>query len=404
MMPLALQPLPYHTAVRDFLQASDADVWAWFASQRRSPKYAEEVRFELLKSAYRIERDAQPALYGAAEQVAGLLGITAPLTIYQAQNPQGLNAELAYVPGEVHLILHGPITAQLTPVEARGLFGHELSHYLLWDSWNGEMLITNDILQALVTDEHAHSAHFATWRLFRLYTEIFCDQGALAVTGDMQSVVSTLVKTETGVPEVDPQAYLRQADEIFAREDANATGITHPETFIRARAVRLVHESHPEADRLIARMIEGKPGMDELDLLEQERMAGLTRRLLDVFLCRRWLQNDLTLAHARLYFEDYAPPAETLTDPTLAADLRLVPESIGDYYCYVLLDFITADRDIDEPSLAAALLLAEQLGIKPRLKELARKELKLRKNQLEKVDDAKTRLLAEADQTTHIAP
>ena len=204
MMPLALQPLPYHTAVRDFLQASDADVWAWFASQRRSPKYAEEVRFELLKSAYRIERDAQPALYGAAEQVAGLLGITAPLTIYQAQNPQGLNAELAYVPGEVHLILHGPITAQLTPVEARGLFGHELSHYLLWDSWNGEMLITNDILQALVTDEHAHPAHFATWRLFRLYTEIFCDRGALAVTvgsprrGGVRRVVAKICREGRG--------------------------------------------------------------------------------------------------------------------------------------------------------------------------------------------------------------
>lgn len=390
--------------MRDFLKASDADVWTWFAGQRRSPKYAEEVRFELLKSTYRIERDTQPALYGAAEQVAEQLAIEAPLTIYQAQNPQGLNAELAFVPGEVHLILHGPITAQLTPIEARGLFGHELAHYLLWEAWDGEMLVTSDILQALVTDEHAHPAHFATWKLFRLYTEIFCDRAALAVTGDMLSVVSMLVKVATGVTEIDPQAYLRQADEIFAREDSNTAGITHPETFIRARAVRLVHEAHPETHRLIARMIEGRPGMDELDLLEQQRVAGLTRRLLDVFLCRKWLQNDLTLAHARLYFEDYAPPAETLTDPSLAADIRLVPDSVGDYYCYVLLDFITADRDIDEPSLAAALLLAEQLGIKPRLKELARKELKLRKNQLEKVDDGKTRLVAEADQTTQIAP
>lgn len=403
-MSIGLQPLPYHAAVRDFIKASDTDIWAWFAGQRRSPKYAEDVRFELLKSAYRVDRDAQPALYGAAEQVAGQLGIAAPLTIYQAQNPQGLNAELAYVPGEVHLILHGPITAQLTPTEARGVFGHELAHYLLWDAWNGEMLVTSDILQALVTDEHAHPAHFATWRLFRLYTEIFCDRGALAVTGDMLSVVSGLVKTETGVPEIDPQAYLRQADEIFTREDAGASGITHPETFIRARAVRLVHEAHPEVDRLISRMIEGQPGMDELDLLEQERVTGLTRRMLDVFLCRKWLQNDLTLAHARLYFEDYAPPAAMLTDPALVSDLRLVPDSLTDYYCYVLLDFITADRDIDEPSLAAALLLAEQLGFKPRLKELARKELKLRKNQLEKVDDGKTRLLAEADQSLQSAP
>lgn len=403
-MSLTLQPLPYHLALRDFLKASDGDVWDWFALQRRSPKFAEEVRFELLKSAYRVERDAQPALYGAAEKVAGQLGIVAPLSIYQAQSPRGLNAELAYVPGEVHLILHGPITEQLTPLEARGLFGHELAHYLLWDAFQGEMLVTADILQAFITDEQAHPAHFATWRLYRLYTEIFCDRGALAVTEDMLAVVSALVKTETGVKEIDPQAYLRQADEIFVKEDANATGISHPETYIRARAVRLLHEAHPQADRLIARMIEGKPGMDDLDLLEQERIAALTRRLLDVFLCRKWLQNDLTLAHARLYFEDYSPPASKLTDPALAQELRLVPDSLGDYYCYILLDFITADRDIDEPSLAAALLLAEELGIKQRLKELARKELKLRKNQLEKVDDGKTRLLAEADQSSQMAP
>ena len=43
-----------------------------------------------------------------------------------------------------------------------------------------------------------------------------------------------------------------------------------------------------------------------------------------------------------------------------------------DYYCYVLLDFITADRDLEEYPLAAALTLTEELGLKDRFSEIAR--------------------------------
>jgi hypothetical protein len=102
--PLSIDLLPYHAALRDFLRHVDADVWKWFAERRLSPKYAEDVRFELLKSTYRIERDSQRSLYEQAEEVARQLGIAAPITIYQAQNPLGLNASLAYVPGEVHVL------------------------------------------------------------------------------------------------------------------------------------------------------------------------------------------------------------------------------------------------------------------------------------------------------------
>jgi hypothetical protein len=61
------------------------------------------------------------------------------------------------------------------------------------------------------------------------------------------------------------------------------------------------------------------------------------------------------------------------------------------------------DRDLDEPSLAAAIAVAEQLGVKERFLELARQELRLRKNQLEKVDDRKAAILQEADQSAAAA-
>src|SRR5262245_59835687 len=156
---MRLELLPYHAAMRDFLKRTDKEVWDWFASRRFAPQTAEEVRFDLLKSTYRIDRAAQLNVYKSADEVAKLLDLSAPLTLYQSQNPVGVNASLAYVPGEVHLVLDGPLLTQLTPAELRGIFAHELAHYLLWDSWNGELLIAADILQAFMTDSQAHPAH-----------------------------------------------------------------------------------------------------------------------------------------------------------------------------------------------------------------------------------------------------
>jgi hypothetical protein len=239
--------------------------------------------------------------------------------------------------------------------------------------------------------------------LLTLYNEIVCDRGALLVTGDMRDVISMLVKIETGVQHVNPESYLKQADEIFAQGPAKTEGITHPEAFIRARSIKLWAENRAEANELIAQLLEAEMEITNLDLLGQERVAGWTRRVVDLLLAHKWLQTDPVVAHARLYFEDYAPPADALTDDNLGRDVPLTTKSLRDYVCFVLLDFVSADRDLDEPSLAAALQVAESLGVKDRLIELAQKELRLRKTQLEKVDDRKAAILQEADRSAGAA-
>jgi hypothetical protein len=387
----------YHVAIVEFLKRTDPKVWNWFAQSTADPKATEEVRFELLKSTYRIDRDAQPELYRTAADVAKGLGVDSPITIYQAQNPQGLNASLAFVPDEVHLILHGPIVERLTPGELRALFGHEIAHHLLWHGGNCELFIADEMLRAMTNDQQAHPAHLASLRLTRLYNEIFCDRGALLATDDLSTAISMQLKIETGLQEVSPDAYLRQAEEIFERGKSSTTGLTHPEGFIRARALKLWHEGNVEADKMIAEMIEGAPGIDELDLLAQERVAGATRRVIDVHLSRKWMQTDAVLSQARLYFDDYAAPVELLVDRELASHVRVEPSSMRDYFCFVLLDFVSADRDLDEASLAAALQIAEQLAIKPRFQELARQELRLRKQQIEKIDEQKDTIILAAD-------
>jgi hypothetical protein len=396
--------LPQQRSLVALLKRTDPQVWAWFARSTVDPKAIDEVRFDLLKSTYRVERQTQPALYEAADAAASTLGIAAPVTLYQAQDPRGLNASLAYVPGEIHVVLHGPIATQLSAEEVRCLLGHEMTHYALWHGNDGELLTASEMLRALSNDSRAHPAHLASYRLLGLYNEILCDRGAYLVAQDVHAVVSTLVKTATGVSDVSAESYLRQAEEIFAHGGAASEGLTHPEAFIRARAVKLFAEGAVNTDEQIARMIEGSPGLDELDLLEQEKVSAATRRIIDVLLCRRWFQTDAVLSHARLYFEDYVPPREAFSDPNLGRDARIEPASLCDYYCFVLLDFATADRELEEAPLAAALLTGEQLEIKPRLMELARQELRLRKNQIEDIDRQKETILASAEKSLATAP
>jgi Zn-dependent protease with chaperone function len=394
---LELKPLPFHEAMCAYLKGEEADVWHWYASNKVRDEQAEAVRFELLKSTYRLEPDAQLETYIAAKEVAHKLGLDVPITIYQAQNPQGLNASLAYVPGEAHIILHGPVSSKLTDCEFRALLAHELSHFLLWRSWDGQYMIAEQILAALTHDPLADTPHFASARLFALYNEVFCDRGSLLVVGDPSVVISMLLKVETQLDEVSPESYLRQADEVFGRTGAKTEGLSHPEAFIRARAIKLWADCEPETDKKIQAMLEGSPALNNLDLLAQRKVANLTRRLLDVLLSYRWMQTESILAHARLFFDEYVPPEVLLEDPSLVEDIRTDDRAMQDYYGYILMDFVTADRDLEEFPLAAALVLAEKLGLKERFVEIAKRELRLRKKQLETLDNDKDNLLAKAN-------
>jgi hypothetical protein len=392
-----LQPLPYQRALRDYLKTEESAVWGWYASAKVRDDQADAVRFDLLKSTYRLERESSGELYSALEEAAKRLDLDVPVTLYQAQNPQGLNVALSWLTHEAHIVLHGDVAGMLTADELRAIFGHEMSHLLLWRGWEGEFLLADQVLAAINADEHPPDAHLASARLFGLYNEIFCDRGALLVADDLHVVVSALVKTETGLSRVDAESYLRQADEIFAGGAARTEGITHPETFIRARAAKLWHEQAEDVDRHVTGMIEGEPALNELDLIGRRTIAAFTRHLIDAILGISAMQSESLLSHAKLYFEDYAAAPLSADLDALARDLPRDDAPLCDYWCFVLLDFATADRELEEAPLAAAMIVAEKLGLADRFQEHARRELRLRKRQYEQIDQRKHELLAEAE-------
>ena len=394
--PSSIEPLPYHSAIREYLRTEEADIWKWYASQDVRGRQAEAIRFDLLKSTYRIDAESEPALYQIARDVASALSLELPITIYQAQNPQGLNASLAYLPDEAHVVLHGPIATRLAEPEIRALFAHELGHQLLWKIWDGDLLLVDQILAALTHDSGAEPAHFESARRFALYNEIYCDRAALAVTGDPHAVIAMLIKVQTEIEAVDPESYLKQANEILETDPDSTEEQTHPAAYVRARALQLWHESDAGVEERIANWIEGPLRLSSLDLLGQGEVTVSTRRLVDAFLAPQWIQSETVLAHARLFFPDYEPPKAESANGISADGLLTGDPHLEDYFCYVLLDFVAADRDLEEAPLAAALILTETLGLKERFSAIAAKELRLRKRQLAKIDEQKERLVRDA--------
>ena len=303
------------------------------------------------------------------------------------------------MPGEAHIILVGAIASSLGELELKALLGHELAHFHFFDRQENEFLVAAEILAALSNDRAARSCHRETERLYRLYTEIYADRGALLVTGDPLVVITKLLKAETGMAEVSAESYLRQAEEILSKGPVKASRLTHPETFIRAKAIQLFAEKGEAANAEIQELIEGASSLTDLDLLKQKDVEAATQKLIGHFLTPAWFQTEAVLVHARSFFPDFTVQATAALEDSIISEIQKAGRSIQDYFCYVLLDFVAVDRQLEETPLAAALLLTEKLGMRERFSELASKELAIPKKRFTAIERDAAKILDRANQS-----
>ncbi len=393
--PEQLAPLDYHLELRDYLKANERDLWNWFASAEAKADFTDNLRRDLLKSTYRLDPDGHPDLYTTVIEVTARLQLEIPVTLYQEQNNLATNATLYYVPGEGHIVFSGSVLTLLTADELKSVIGHELAHFHLWERENGEFLIADRLIHACCSDPRAVASQFQTARRYQLYTEIFADRGSLCATGELHPVIAGLVKIQTGLAQVSAPGYLKQADEIFAAGDVASDGLSHPEMFIRARALKLWHLERENAAARICTMIEGADSLDELDLIGQRRLAVGTRKLLEYLLYPKWFQTPAVLGHAKLFFADIQPA--TARNPAVLEGLKFSDRGLREYLGYVLLDFVTADPDLDELPLAAALELARDLDLSSQFEPLVSKELKIKARDLKRIKEKAQEMLGSVE-------
>ena len=302
-------------------------------------------------------------------------GIEAPVTLYQASDGS-MNAALCFVPGEIHLLFHGPVLEKLSRDERIALLGHELAHHRLWSIEDGAFYAAATILDHALAYPGAASSHVETARLYRLYTELYADRGAAVAADAARPAIATLVKTMTGLMSIDPEAYLRQAAE--AEIDAAASqGETHPEIFLRAQAVDRWWRGEADAETWVDKRLRGRLSLAALDLPRQHEATALTRTFLTRLAADPAADAEAAGNLIRRYFPDWRAGEEPIEDAALAPEC--LDASLRDYLVSLSLDLAMADPDGRDAMLTVgARLAAVYDGVEP-FKAALKRDLKFTK-------------------------
>jgi len=370
-----LFPLQYHVEATNYFSSQHL-VWQFFSDRTHKKEQLLEFRADLLKNTYKFDPVSETELYAKVSLAKEKLGLDFPVTIYQAQYTEDINASIVYLDNEAHIVFSGKLVQMLTEQELLAILGHELSHVQLYNQLQGKLEVTDRIINAIANHQGSTPAHYETARLFRLYTEVFCDRGAYLVTGDYVPIITALVKIATGLQTVNADGYIKQAEEIFSVDaQTRATGISHPENFIRARAMWLWHTKGAEAEPIIRQMIEGHTSIDELDLFRQQELSLITRDVLLLLFQHQWMQTEQTAALSKQYFSDFDPGGTP--DRQLASRVEKLHSTLHDYLAYVLYDFATADKELEDVPLGLAFFLADELKLSKSFANAVKKERKL---------------------------
>lgn len=354
----ALVPLAYHAAVAEYLKQHEPEVWQWASQRDTQEEQLESLRASLLRDSYRIEPEAHADVHAALANAMARLGIAAPATLYQSSGLT-VNAMLIYVPGEIHIVLQGPLLERLTPDELLAVFGHELSHYLLWSERDGQFLVADRILSQSQSFAGSQASHQETFRRYVLHTELFADRGGAIAANALAPAITALVKVQTGMGLVDATAYLRQAIEIETSESSASQAFSHPETFLRARALALWWESSEELGPWLNRRLLGPLVLERLDLPGQMQLQTLTRGFMAHFLNNEYA-SDAVVAQIRTLFPDWSENEPALEPAQFAPEF--VDDGVRGMLNALMLDLALADPDQQEAALLRAGKVAQALG------------------------------------------
>ncbi|WP_233503433.1 M48 family metalloprotease [Sphingomonas psychrotolerans] len=377
----ALDPLAYQQSVIDHLKREEPHAWEW-SSSAGSDREADEVRDSMLRDTYRIEQTGHPQVFEACRTAMTRVGIEAPVTLYQATDGS-MNASLVYVPGEVHLVFFGPILEKLNPAELLALMGHELAHYLLWSMAERDHYRASRVLDHALSYSDAKPSHRETARLLSLHTELFADRGAALAAGAPGPAIAVLVKVMTGLSNVDPDAYLRQAAEIEAKSD-KSQGLSHPEIYLRARALQLWWDGDPGLDAWLRKHLHGPLSIEALDLMGQSKLTQMTRAFLARFLTEIEEPGAEIVTQLRAVFADFGRQEERLLD-LAEIGVEWIDDATRDYFVALMFDVAMADPDATDAVMLAAAKTAAEIGATERLTGALRRDLKWTKTRSDRL-------------------
>jgi Zn-dependent protease with chaperone function len=392
---MILQPFAYHRRAVEFLETNEPELWSWFNSDDFEASFDSRARLAIEKSAIRLGRTGNAAnakRYELADQVRDKLGLDAEVVLYQAQDAHGSpNASLYYIPGQITIEFAGRILELLDDVELLDLIGHEVAHYKLYQDDGGIHLTAVRLLSWIESREDALHVWSETARRLSLYTEIYCDTAGYFVTDDRDAAVRGLVKSIADFKDADAETYLRQAHAILSEDKTSSAGTSHPELYIRAKALAnraAMDQATFEAS--LVPLIEGMTDIDNLDIFGQKSLQDQTVTLINAYTRHSANRSESILAHAKHFDPKFRWPTKA-TEILFAVPGTTV--ETRDYFSYVLLDLATCDPERIDDGLATALVIAKECDLATQFRKIARKELKKTTTELSKYEQHGEKLL-----------
>ncbi len=378
-----LQVLSYQKALADLIVEEEHELWSLFSKREQLEELSQTIQLELLKNSVRLDRDHHQECYQAADTAARAIGLDVPVIVYQASSQGGqLNAALFFVEDCAHVVLFGQILQKLNQTELQALFGHELAHHLLWRLEGGRYYVIDRLLCANAECPSVEPVHIVSDERFRLCTEVFADRGSILAAGGVEPALNCLLKIHTEIDDPDPAAYLRQVEEVFSKESVSSKEETHPELFIRARAMQIWQDDPHNSDEQIIQILRGPLSLEQLDCLDQRRVEALTKKCISGILEPKWMRSDILMAHAKLFWEGLNEDLLQGEMNECVDELKNAGPKMQDYWIYLCLDFSSADQDLEDLPLVHCLQFSEKLGIREQFEEKVNKELKVTKKRL----------------------
>ncbi len=395
---MRLEPFSYHRRVAETLESKEKELWQWFNADSFAEHYRERKRRDLERTSVRLgtqDNEKNALRYRLAKQARDALGLSDDIVLYQAYDGEGRpNASLHYIPGEITIQFEGRILELLIEDELLFLLGHEIAHYKLYEEEGRRFHTATRLVHWICRRDNAPTIWFETARRLSLYTEIYCDTAGYIVTKSRDVAIRSLAKSIADFKDVNARTYLQQAEAILAQENDGSKGISHPELYIRAKAIAnrdALDEAAFEA--ALVPLIEGPLDIGGLDILSQATLHTLTRDLIDSFTQLAVNRTEHVKAQAQEYFADYTWPSGRLPAPP---PLPAMTSQTMDYLGYVLLDFAARDRERDEEALSIALVLAKTWGFTKAFRKVAGKELNKKAAELNALEKIGSRLVTGA--------
>lgn len=106
------------------------------------------------------------------------------------------NAGLIFQPDAIHILFAGDLFAILSKKELDFILGHEMAHYLYNTGQNSRFGTADRLLNWICGKPGAAASHGHSFRLSRLYQEIFSDRIGLFASEDLDASISALVRVK----------------------------------------------------------------------------------------------------------------------------------------------------------------------------------------------------------------